>query len=167
MNKIWIIKPQYLEEVIIHTEDELHQWCHNIFTSNKHQFMGKINIKEIEIASESDIDFDGYVESMIRNSRIEGLIEDSTPYRVDLEDFFNVIPKELDDRIDWIRKCIDLNGWKESYCRKILGTYKRVLTKTIPSKIDEGKRQEYFDKLAKVKNFEPDNKVNINTIKIK
>jgi hypothetical protein len=41
------------------------------------------------------------------------------------------------------------------------------LTKTIPSKIDEGKRQEYFDKLAKVKNFETDNKVNLNTIKIK
>lgn len=166
MSKIWIIKPQYLEEVIIHTEDELHQWCQNIFTSNKHQFMGKINIKEIEIASESNIDFDGYVESMIRNSRIESITQESTPYRIDLEDFFTVIPKELDERINWIRKCIDLNRWKESYCRKILGTYKRLLTRTIPEKIEESKRKEYFDKLSKVKNFETE-KRELNTIKIK
>lgn len=154
MSKIWIIKPQHLDEVIIHTEKELNQWCQNIFTSNKHTFMGKINIKEIEIASECDIDFNGFIDSIIRNSRIESLHNESTQYRMDLEDFFSIIPIKLDERLDFIRKCIEINGWKESHCRKIIGSHKSFFTKFIPNKISEDKRDEYFKKLAKVKNFE-------------
>lgn len=172
MKKIWIVNPQYGDDKTIHSEEELNTWCRNIFTGNKHEWMGKIEITELEISCETKIEFNAYVDSMIRDIKIEKVFEadPETQYRADVEDLFGMVAKAGHDteKLDFLRKCMSLNGWKESTCREILGRYKRYFVKTIPEKMKVSERDEYFEKLARIKNFETTKyKVELNTIKIK
>ena len=173
MRKMWRIKPQYYDEVIVHSEEELNEWCLNKFMSNNYSFMGKIEINEYVIASETTTDFEAYVDSMIRDTRIATVLDTGsthTQYRKDLDELFTMVEKSghNHERLDFIRKCLILNGWKESNCREILGRNKRYFVKSVPEKLDEQDREEYFEKLAKVKNFETEkHKRQLETIKIK
>jgi hypothetical protein len=173
MRKMWRIKPQYYDEVIVHSEEELNEWCLNKFMSNNYSFMGKIEINEYVIACETTTDFEAYVDSMIRDTRIATVLDTGsthTQYRKDLDELFTIVEKSghNPERLDFIRKCLILNGWKESNCREILGRNKRYFVKSVPEKLDEQDREEYFERLAKVKNFETEkHKRQLETIKIK
>ena len=46
MRKMWRIKPQYYDEIIVNSEEELNEWCLNKFMTNNYSFMGKIEINE-------------------------------------------------------------------------------------------------------------------------
>ena len=141
--------------------------------SNNYSFMGKIEIIEYVIASETTTDFEAYVDSMVRDIRIETVLDSGcadTQYRKDLENLLVMVKKSghNPERLDFIKKCLILNGWKESNCREILGRNKRFFVKSVPEKLDEQDWDEYFERLAKVKNFEIEkHKRQLVTIKIK
>lgn len=153
MKKIWIIED---ENQIFEDEKNMLDWCRQQFISDKHQLIGKLKVRELEVVGDHTVDFDYLIESMVRESRINGIFEEPhTQFRLDMEDLFRIMQPHSVEKLRWLRMCCELNGWRESNCRKILGANKQFMIRTIPARITKsgGDVNQYYEALAKVKNF--------------